>query len=242
MMHALHAAEWDVLAWNMRGCGDEPNHLVTWYHSGQSKDLKAVVSFAKSFGYSEIALVGFSVGGNITLKYLGEEGRSAQGLISRAVVISVPMDLAGSAAQLARSSNAIYMQYLLRPLRRRMKQKAQQFPDTFDIRGLSAITTFHEFDARFTAPFHGFSSVDEYWERSSSRNYVHDIAIPTLAITSIDDPFLSRTCIPDDIAKELPLFTLEASHHGGHVGFIETPRLTSTWSEQRAVTFLNLAR
>lgn len=242
MMNALHLVEWDVLAWNMRGCGDEPNRLVTWYHSGQSKDLKTVVSFAQTLGYSEIALVGFSIGGNITLKYLGEEARALQGTISRAVVISVPMDLAGSAAQLARRSNAIYMQYLLRPLRRRMRQKARLFPNTFDIRDLSSITTFHEFDTRFTAPFHGFSSVNEYWERSSSLNYVREIAIPTLAITSIDDPFLSRTCIPDELAKGLPLFTLEASSHGGHVGFIETPRLTSTWSEQRTVTFLNTAR
>lgn len=242
MMNALFQTGWDVLAWNMRGCGDEPNRLVTWYHSGQSKDLKAIVSFAQTLGYSEIALVGFSVGGNITLKYLGEAGRSAQGIISRAVVISVPMDLAGSAAQLARPSNAIYMQYLLRPLRRRMRQKAKQFPDTFDIAGLSTITTFRDFDARFTAPFHGFSSVDEYWTQSSSLHYVGDVAIPTLAITSLDDPFLSRSCIPDELAKDLPRFILEASQHGGHVGFIETPRLISTWSEKRTVEFLNTER
>ena len=240
-MNTLFATGWDVLAWNMRGCGEEPNKLVTWYHSGQSKDLKTIVSFAQTLGYSEIALVGFSVGGNITLKYLGEEGRSLQGRISRAVVISVPMDLAGCAAQLARPSNAIYMQYLLRPLRARMRQKAKQFPNTFDLNGLSTITTFHDFDARFTAPFHGFSSVEEYWEQSSSIRYAPEVAIPTIAITAFDDPFLSRSCIPDTLAKDTPLFTLEASDHGGHVGFIETPRLTSTWSEERTIRFLQTA-
>ena len=238
MMNALSERGWDVLAWNMRGCGDEPNKLVTWYHSGQSKDLRTIVSFADTLGYSEIALVGFSVGGNITLKYLGEGGRALQGKISRAVVISVPMDLAGAAAQLARPANAIYMQYLLRPLRARMRQKAKQFPNTFDLHGLASITSFHEFDTRFTAPFHGFSSVEEYWEQSSSLKYVDGVAIPTLAITAFDDPFLSRTCIADDVAQKLSFFTLEPSQHGGHVGFIETPRLTSTWSEQRTCSFL----
>lgn len=241
MMNTLYGSGWDVLAWNMRGCGGEPNKLVTWYHSGQSKDLKTIVSFAGTRGYSEIALVGFSIGGNITLKYLGEEGRFLQGKISRAVVISVPMDLRGAAIQLARPSNAIYMQYLLRPLRARMKQKARQFPTTFDIQRLASITTFHEFDTRFTAPYHGFSSVEEYWDQSSSLKYLDAIAVPTLAISAYDDPFLSRSCIPDELAQRLSFFTLEPSRHGGHVGFIETPRLTSTWSEQRTRSFLDTA-
>ena len=232
-------AGWDVLAWNLRGCGDVPNRLVTWYHSGKSEDLKEIVSHALTLPYGEIALIGFSVGGNITLKYLGEEGDSLPSRITRAFTLSVPMDLRGSADILAKPSRAPYMQYLLRPLRKRMRAKREAFPERFDLRGLSCITTFHEFDRRFTAPFHGFSSVAEYWEKSSSLNYLHHITIPTLAITALDDPFLSPSCIPIDLARTHPNLFLETPAHGGHVGFIESTSLAQTWSERRAVEFLS---
>ena len=232
-------AGWDVLAWNLRGCGDVPNRLVTWYHSGKSEDLKEIVSHALTLPYGEIALIGFSVGGNITLKYLGEEGDSLPSRITRAFTLSVPMDLRGSADILAKPSRAPYMQYLLRPLRKRMRAKREAFPERFDLRGLFRITTFHEFDRRFTAPFHGFSSVAEYWEKSSSLNYLHHITIPTLAITALDDPFLSPSCIPIDLARTHPNLFLETPAHGGHVGFIESISLARTWSERRAVEFLS---
>jgi predicted alpha/beta-fold hydrolase len=215
-----------------------PNRLVTWYHSGKSDDLKAVVALACSLSYDELSLVGFSVGGNITLKYLGEEGHSLPKEIRSAVVISVPMDLAGSAHELAKPRNAIYMQYLLRPLRRRMHEKAARFPGLFDTTGLSRITTFHDFDRRFTAPFHGFSSVEEYWGTSSSLHFLKNVRIPTLALTAQDDPFLSSSCIPFEIAKEHEYLHLEAPTHGGHVGFITSLNLASLWTEQRTITFL----
>ena len=239
MTRAMLNHRWDVLTWNMRGCGDIPNRLVTWYHSGKSEDLKAIISHALTLSYDEIALIGFSVGGNITLKYLGEEGASVPSPISRAFAISVPMDLQGSADVLAKSSRSIYMQYLLRPLRRRLHAKKEMFPDRFDLTGLSQIKTFHEFDRRFTAPFHGFSSVAEYWDTSSSLRYLGNIKVPTLAISALDDPFLSPSCFPIEIARSHPHLFLETPTHGGHVGFIESLQLSQTWSEQRACEFLN---
>ena len=237
MSKALLASGWDVLSWNMRGCGDMPNRLVTWYHSGKTDDLKRIVEAACAMNYEEIALIGFSVGGNITLKYLGEEAHNVPGTISSAVVISVPMDLAGSADALAKPRNTIYMQYLLRPLRRRMRENALRFPTCFDISGLSRISTFHEFDRRFTAPFHGFSSVEEYWHSSSSLRYLGTISVPTLAISALDDPFLSQSCFPYDIAREHEHLHLETPKHGGHVGFWDSLNLETTWAERRAIGF-----
>jgi predicted alpha/beta-fold hydrolase len=238
MTKALRAAGWDVLTWNMRGCGEMPNRLVTWYHSGKSEDLKLLVEYALLMPYDHLSLVGFSVGGNITLKYLGEHGSTVPSKISSAVVLSVPMDLAGSAYVLARPANALYMQYLLRPLRRRMQEKKERFPTLFDIQGLAHIRSFHEFDRRFTAPFHGFRSVEEYWSLSSSLRYLAPISIPTLALSALDDPFLSPSCFPHEIASAHPHLYLETPKQGGHVGFWDTLNLGTTWAEARALNFL----
>lgn len=238
MAQALSAAGYDVLAWNMRGCGTDRNRLKTWYHSGQSSDLRHVIEKALSCHKGSIALVGFSVGGNITLKLLGEEGAGISSQIRAAVVISVPMDLAGSAEQLADPRNAIYMAYLLKPLRARILEKAASFPGEFDTSGLDAIRTFRDFDSRFTAPMHGFASVDEYWERSSSCHYISANTVPTLAVSAADDPFLSPGCFPSEFAQASKLFSLEVPKHGGHVGFFTGFSLKLSWAEQRAISFL----
>lgn len=238
LAHALSRADFDVLRWNMRGCGVARNRLPTWYHSGQSEDLQHVVSHALSIHSGDIVLVGISVGGNITLKYLGESSTSLSPRIRSAVAVSVPMDLKGSAQELAKPKNSLYMQYLLRPLRARMREKALKFPGHFDIRGLSSIRTFHEFDTRFTAPYHGFTSVEEYWERSSSRQFLDSITIPTLLISAQDDPFLSPECFPREIARTKENILLETPKHGGHVGFIERLSLEQTWLDARIVEFL----
>jgi len=238
MTRALQRAGWDVLTWNMRGCGGVPNKLPTWYHSGKSDDLALVVNYALSLQYPQIALLGFSVGGNITLKYLGERGDTVDPSIQSAVAISVPMDLRGSAQALARRSNRVYMEYLLRPLRARIREKALTYPDLFSTNGLASIKTFREFDERYTAPFHGFSSVDEYWDTSSSANYLSAVRVKTLAISAQDDPFLSPSCFPIERARDLTSFTLEITPRGGHVGFLDSYSLKSTWAEKRTVRFL----
>jgi hypothetical protein len=239
LTRALLDAGYGVLTWNMRGCGINRNRLSTWYHSGQSEDLRAVVCHALKAVTGTLSLIGISVGGNITLKYLGEESSTIPTRIRAAIAVSVPCDLRSSAEKLAQPSNAIYMQYLLRPLRARMREKALRFPGLFDLSGLDSITTFREFDSRFTAPMHGFSSVDEYWETSSSRLFIPRIAIPTLLVSALDDPFLSPSCFPLTLAEEMDLLVLETPAHGGHVGFISSLNLSRTWLEHRAVTFLS---
>jgi predicted alpha/beta-fold hydrolase len=237
LAHTLADNGFGVLRWNMRGCGKQRNRLPTWYHSGQSEDLYHVVSHALEHHSGEIVMVGISIGGNITLKYLGESATSLSPRIRAAVAVSVPMDLKGSAAELAKPKNALYMQYLLRPLRARMSEKALRFPGRFDISRLSSIRTFHEFDALFTAPYHGFRSVDDYWERSSSKQFLTSIKIPTLLISAQDDPFLSPGCFPTEIARTRDHIFLETPAYGGHVGFIHNLALRKTWLDRRVVEF-----
>ena len=244
MVMSLQRVGYDVLAWNMRGCGTERNRLRTWYHSGQSEDLKVVVEHALKKHEGPIVLVGFSIGGNILLKYLGEEGANVSSRIRAAVAISVPLDLAGSADQLASPGNAMYMSYLLKPLRNRIAEKAARFPGEFDTTGLEQIKTFHEFDARFTAPMHGFSSIHEYWDRCSALHFLSRITIPTLVVNALDDPFLSPACFPFEAAAASKSVFLETPKYGGHVGFITSLSLHTTWIEERTISFLrdNLAQ
>jgi predicted alpha/beta-fold hydrolase len=239
LSRTLTAAGYLVLTWNMRGCGGAPNYLPQWYHSGQSEDLAKVLEHARSQhpGLNLFA-VGFSIGGNILCKYLGEAGASNRSLIKAAIAISSPLDLRGSAEILAKPSRRIYMEYLLRPLRARIREKAQLFPELFDTARLDAIRTFHEFDARYTAPIHGFKSVEHYYDECSGINYLKANQTPLLILSARDDPFLSAGCFPDELARDSELLCLEAPRFGGHVGFVEGLLMRRTWGEMRVVEFL----
>jgi predicted alpha/beta-fold hydrolase len=239
MGRMLQKRGYDVLLWNMRGCGREPNRLPSWYHSGKTDDLRRVVDHAKSLSYSSLTLIGISIGGNITLKYLGEQ---RSGDIAQAVAVSVPCDLRSSADTLALPKNKIYMNHLLTPLRKRIREKAARFPGLFDSEGLDKIRSFHEFDSRFTAPLHGFASVDHYWSSCSCLQYLPHITTPTLLISALDDPFLAPECFPFREATSNPQLLLETPKHGGHVGFIDSFRIQPTWIEKRVSRFLSEER
>lgn len=234
LVRILTHAGFTVLAWNMRGCGMQRNRLVSWYHSGQSSDLREVIHRAiQRFASFSVYLVGISIGGNILCKYLGEEGKNTHPSLKGAIAVSPPLDLRGSAEVLAQSSRYVYMQHLLKPLRARIYEKAKRFPGHFDLTGLTSIRTFHEFDSRYTAPLHGFASVDEYWDSSSGMQFLSKITIPTLIITALDDPFLSPGCYPTSKAEGLTNIVLETPKHGGHVGFITSLDFSTTWLEHR---------
>lgn len=235
----LYHSKCASLQWNMRGCGKQQNRLKTWYHSGSSDDLRGVIHHVHTrFPLVRIVLIGISVGGNITAKYLGEDehGVPSSGVIGGAIV-SAPLDLEGSAATLARPSRAVYMRHLLRALQRRIKAKNEQFPNDIDVKPLASIKTFYEFDEQYTAPMHGFSSVKEYWDTCSGIHFLHRIRVPTLILTALDDPFLSPSCIPHTIASSSQCITLETPRYGGHVGFIDSLNLRQTWLERRLQTF-----
>lgn len=238
MARALAASGWDVVARNFRGCGDETNRLPCMYHSGETNDLHATVEFCLQRGYRRVALVGFSMGGNQTLKYLGENPDRVPAAVVGAVVFSVPCDLVGAAAVLDRPSNRIYMEYFLRSLRGKMRQKAALFPGMFDLSGLDAMRTFAEFDERFTAPLHGFASALDYWRRSGCLSVLPDVRVPALLVNACDDPFMSPGCFPEAAAARNPALHLEMPRSGGHVGFVTMNARNRYWSEDRASAFL----
>lgn len=233
MAHNFLSQGWDVLAWNFRGCSGEPNRTAGFYHSGASNDLREVLVHVQNSGnWDYISLVGFSMGGNITLKYLGEEAASVSTKIKSAAVFSVPVDLTTSAEYLARPRCRIYMTYFLRKLHRKIRQKQSQFPVEMDDTNFRKIRTFQQFDDRYTAPLHGFSDAKEYWKLSSSLPYLPKITIPTLLVNAQDDPFLSPECFPGE-AQCGAFVSFLCTKFGGHVGFWEQLN-RPFWSERIA--------
>jgi predicted alpha/beta-fold hydrolase len=237
MAIALMKHGWDVLAWNYRGCGDEPNRLLSSYHSGKTDDLDLVIQQAiAKRQYDQIDLVGFSLGGNLVLKYIGERKEDIDPMIHRAVAFSAPCELACSSNELSKWQNRIYMERFLKTLRAKIINKHGDFPDALDLTDISKIQNFSQFDGRYTAPIHGFGGADDYWNRSSSRQYLSSIQIPALMINAANDPFLGPRCYPFEEAEAHPLLFLEVPNQGGHVGFVTSK---GYWSETRAVEFLS---
>jgi uncharacterized protein len=236
MAARLNAAAWDVLVWDFRGCSQETNRLPRLYHSGETGDLGAVIDFAAT-RYSRIALVGFSLGGNLTLKYLGES--SPHPAIVSAAAISAPLDLAATARSLDRHwGNRIYRRSFIKSLIAKVEAKAVRFPDKFNVSGIRMIRTFEEFDDRYTAPIHGFRDAADYWEKTSARQYLNRITVPTLILNACDDPLLTPESFPVAEAEGNPCLFLEMPKSGGHLGFIDLVRGIEPWSERRVVEFL----
>ena len=232
----LRLAGWDVLAWNLRSCGGELNRLARFYHSGETGDLDTLIQFAAT-AYSQIVLVGVSLGGNMTLKYLGE--RIPHPSVIGAVAVSVPVDLTASAAALDhRWSHRIYLNRFIQLLTAKIEKKALLFPDQFDVSKCRSIRTFKEFDDRYTAPIHGFRDAADYWKQSSSLQYLRGINVPTLLLNARDDPFLARECFPYSDAGQNACLFLETPDWGGHVGFIDLANELERWCERRAAEFL----
>jgi hypothetical protein len=235
MARALSGAGWDILAWNMRGCSGEPNRLLRSYHSGETGDLGFVLSTALG-EYESAALVGFSLGGNVTLKFAGERGADPR--IAGVVAFSVPCDLAASSVHLERPAALPYMLRFMRSMRAKVRQKAAMFPGALDLDGLDRMRTFREFDDRYTAPIHGFRDAEDYWARSSCRPFLGAIRVPTLIVNALDDPFLPEACYPVDEARDSAFVHLETPRFGGHVAFVSRGWY---WSEWRVVKFLGEA-
>lgn len=235
MAAAANAAGWDALAWNFRGCGDDPNRLVRLYHSGATEDLKPVIEHAAAT-YSRIALIGFSLGGNLTLKYLGEA--PPHSAIVGGVAISAPVDLAASARKLdQRWSNRIYLRRFIDSLISKVEAKALRFPDEIDATGSRQLRTFQEFDDRYTSRLHGFRDAADYWQRASARQFLRRITVPALLLNALDDPFLAPECFPFPEAEQSSCFFLEAPASGGHLGFLEYAGGLRPWFENRVMQF-----
>lgn len=227
---------WDVLAWNCRSCSGEMNRAQRMYHHGVSDDLDSVVQHALKEGYQKLVLIGFSMGGSITLKYLGEHSHQLPAEVSRAVVFSVPCDLGASARALSEKGNAFYRKRFLRKLGKKIRAKASQLPGVIDCEGFEKIEHFPEFDGRFTAPLHGFKDADDFYQQASANRYIPSITVPTLIVNAKNDPMLPESCYPVELAREHPFVYLEIPEKGGHVGF-SLARQSTNWAEQRALEF-----
>ncbi len=236
MARALNQNGFDVLAWNFRGCSGEPNRQARAYHSGATDDLHRVVQHSLKRGYTRIVLVGFSLGANLTLKYLGERGRDAIAHIAAAVCLSVPLNLAECSRAISRQP--IYNRRFLRQLTQKVIAKSIYVPQPIALERLRRIKTLWEFDDCYTAPLHGFKNAEDYYAKCSSENFLDEIAVPTLIINAMDDPFLTSACFPFERMKKLRMVWFETPHAGGHIGFVSFNRQGMYWSEQRAVEFL----
>ena len=231
--------DWNAAVINSRDCGGCHNKLPRRYHAGETSDLKFIVEKIHHEGYmGKIYAVGYSLGGNVLLKYLGEKGEDT--FISAAVAISVPLDLHMSSLALNQNFSKIYQFYLLNCMKKAIRRKFNKFNSPFEWSDAMNAKTFSQFDNIVTAPLHGFNSKNDYYELCSSKYFLRKIKIPTLIINSRDDPFMLPEMIPD--ANNLSnSVQLEISDSGGHVGFISggTPCKPKFYLPKRIFNFLS---
>jgi predicted alpha/beta-fold hydrolase len=239
MLRAFHRHGFDALSWNYRGCGEEMNRQLRFYHSGATDDLGHLVNYCISKGFRQIYLVGFSLGGNLTLKYLGEMGNDLPSEVKGAVTFSVPMNLDTSCDQISRRTNYLYSRRFLKSLKGKILMKAAKMTglDTSHIRKIS---TLREFDDFYTAPLHGFADAKTYYRQCSSLYFLSTIAVPTLVVNARNDPFLGPDCFP--LSANNHNVILEYPARGGHVGFAQFGQNGLYWSEARALNFIQSIR
>jgi hypothetical protein len=229
---------WDALGLNFRGCSGTPNLLPRSYHMGETGDLNLVIQHAlKKYRYQNIALVGFSLGGNVLLKYLGEDEQQVPPEIVGGVAFSVPCDILHSNVEIDRWFNRHYLWKFLISLNQKMREKAARFPQQVPLPRRMP-RNFKEFDDQFTAPIHGFKDAVDYWTSSGSIRFLPTLCRPALMVNALDDTFLSKQCYPYAIARQHPALFLETPPTGGHVGFVEPNKDNIYWAERRAYAFI----
>ena len=236
LINTLNQLNKPVVFMFFRGCNGKPNNKVRSYHSGETDDLRAVIDYLKSKGSKRIALVGYSLGGNVTLKYMGEQQTDES--VVCATATSVPMLLNVCAERMDQGFSKIYQYDLMQ----RLIKKVQKKQNLLSAAGLpdkpESLKTFVEFDDTYTAPSHGFKNAQHYYQSCSCRQFLKGINKPTLMIHSKDDPFMTEAVLPDinELSEQV---TLELSDHGGHVGFIGGGLLKPEfWLEQRIISFV----
>ena len=235
MVKNFNAHSFDCLAWNFRSCSEDMNQTKRFYHSGATDDLDTVVKHAISKGYQKIYLVGFSLGGNLTLKFLGEKGQNLYPEVQKAVVFSVPLHLSSS----GKTISWLYDQRFIRSLNKKVQAKANRFPEfEIDTSNISKIKNLKDFDDAYTSQLHGFKDAEDYYEQNSSLYFFNNINIRTLIINAKNDPFLSQQCFPYEQANRLEKVYLQTPEGGGHCGFYPADYQGVLWSEGRALEWV----
>ena len=241
MLEQARRRGWGGIAMNFRGCSGVPNRLRRSYHGGETGDLAWVVDTVRA-GHpnSPILLAGFSLGGNVLLKYLGEQGSALPEAVRGAAAISAPVDLARSARGLTHGFSRVYGNRLVAGLKRKTFLKLVRYPGLVNAEALRAVRTLEQFDDLVTGPVHGFTDAEDYWAASSSAQYLPRIRRPTLLINAQDDPFLPAEAIPRAAAAGNDALRGEFPERGGHLGFLSggRPWAPVNWAEARAADFL----
>ena len=230
---------WDVLAWNYRTCGGEMNRLPRLYSHADSPDLHEVVQHAlQGDRYRDVGLVGCSLGGSVTIRYVGEQGDALDERIRAAVAISAPVDMASTADALNTLNNYMYYRRFMGRLATKLEQKLEDFPDLVDLDKLKEVKRWQDFDEWFTAPVSGHACAADFYEDASCMPFIPGIRRPTLLLNALNDPILSDPSYPYELAQQHDHFYLETPERGGHVGF-PTGNLLKAWSEERAFEFVH---
>lgn len=242
MMNSTFNQGWTSVLMHFRDCGEKRNRKLKSYHSGQTSDLAEFVDYLSSeFPNRPIYAIGFSLGGNVLAKYLGEYQDSK---LSGAVVISAPLELEECANSVNQGFSKIYQKYLVNKLKVSAQQKIALFTGKeaipIDESRLNEITSLIDFDQEYTAPINGFASGKEYYRISSSRQFLSSIATPTLVIHSKDDPFMNEKVIPSEGELSASV-RFELSEKGGHVGFLagNNPLKPEFWLETRSIEYIH---
>jgi predicted alpha/beta-fold hydrolase len=236
----LNNSGFDTVCMNLRSCSGEDNLLLETYHSGKTDDVDFIIKhLTANYNYENIIIVGFSLGGNLTLKYLGEYD-DIPTEVRGGITVSVPIDLTSSQAELTKLKNKIYLNEFLRTLKLKILEKAEKFPEyKLNKELLFKATKFRHLEKQYTVPVFGFESSEDYWIRASSKPYIPEIKVPTLLINSLDDSFLSKECFPFKEAKNLSNFHLLTPNYGGHVGFISSfNNIENRWLEENIIKFI----
>ncbi|MEO1261212.1 MAG: alpha/beta fold hydrolase [Bacteroidota bacterium] len=230
--------KWDVLAWHCRSCSGEMNKKLRMYHHGEIEDIAEVITHAlQTKNYETVVLIGFSMGGNITMKYLGVNGKHIPDSIKACVAFSSPTDLEAGADILDSPSNFIYKKRFLRHLKAKLSIKNDQFPGAIAFDQFHTIVVWRDFDELYSAPMNKFENAAAFYENASAKNFMPGITIPTLLIQAANDPILPEACYPFELCRKLDNVSLEVPRYGGHVGFWR-PYERYAWSERRAFEFI----
>jgi predicted alpha/beta-fold hydrolase len=229
-------AEFDVIRLNVRNCGGTEHLSSTLYHSGLTSDLRAVIEQLEN---RLLYLVGFSMGGNITLKLAGEWGEVFPSHVRAVCTVSAPLDLAACAHRLSQPRNRFYELRFLRELRETIRQKNALLPGKYALSKFSRIHSIVDFDEAYTAPCFGFGSAEEYYERSSAKNFLSSIKLPTLMLQAQDDPFIPFEIFGHLQLDQNPNLNFCAPLHGGHVGFLSRQH-QRFWDAHQIIRFCKL--
>jgi predicted alpha/beta-fold hydrolase len=238
----LNSKGLDTVCFNLRGCSGEDNLLLATYHSGKTEDVDFVVNhLIDTYKYKNIIIIGFSLGGNLTLKYIGEKGNNISPIIKGGIAASVPIDIGSAEIEMDKLKNKLYMEMFFKTMKNKILEKAFKFPEyKLDQGKLFKATKFKHLEHLYTVPVFGFESPEDYWKKASSKPYLSNIKKPTLLINAKDDTFLSRECYPYEEAENSEFFFFEETKFGGHVGFMSSfkPK-ENMWLEHRIVRFIN---